>query len=602
MGADKGRDPGSSSAEIGKYLDILAKDPNSRVFAPLAESYRKAGLLDDAVETALEGLKVHPNYLGGRVALGRAYFEKKRYAEAAAEMQKVATAAPDNIIAHKVLGQIADSQNDLPAAEKAFKMVLLLDPRDLEAQQFIRSLAGTAPAAPAVAVTPPPTAPPPPAPPVPSPPVSLPLDEIQGIEDIELQEEEPLDIAPDSWLPAPEPPAVSDTVPPAPVAPAPPVVAAEAVESPFEILDRPKSGGSPQSAKGEKMAFGEIDLESAVSEPPRGEPAAATESPFEMFSREPGSSAAPVPARTERSSKTGAREIEIETTAYNPPDTFSAADAPVPLLSLDEELPRIDLTQALDFDSPDEPTISSVAPETGSFSVPVFQPIPEIEPEIELDTEIELESGIDAENEIESESEAGAGIDLEVDLEPNLDLDLDPEESSSPSGAAAGRGVFDTETLASIYIKQGFYERAAEIYQRLIAQRPDEKGLREKLEGVLALAEEQAVRTEPVPPADTADEGNVDLSDSIEEPAAAVADLYETIDDQIEKVEEPVAAIDELFESFEAPLEDVEERVVAFAAAQSVAARPTVAARPGPELMISQLQTLLEAFKGGRPR
>jgi predicted Zn-dependent protease len=74
-------------------------------------------------------LRLHPNYLGGRVALGRAYFEKKQYAEAAAEMQKVAKAAPDNIIAHKVLGQIAGRRNDLPAAEKAFRMVLLLDPR-----------------------------------------------------------------------------------------------------------------------------------------------------------------------------------------------------------------------------------------------------------------------------------------------------------------------------------------------------------------------------------------------------------------------------------------------------------------------------------------
>ena len=171
MAADKERDPGSSSAEIGKYLDILAKDPKSRVFAPLAEAYRKAGLLDDAVETALEGLRLHPNYLGGRVALGRAYFEKKQYAEAAAEMQKVAKSAPDNIIAHKVLGQVAGRQNDLPAAEKAFKMVLLLDPRDQEAQQFIANLAGTvtaAPVPPSMPVAPAQTEPAPP------PPTSLP--------------------------------------------------------------------------------------------------------------------------------------------------------------------------------------------------------------------------------------------------------------------------------------------------------------------------------------------------------------------------------------------------------------------------------------------
>src|SRR5512141_425667 len=143
MAADKDKGAtGAASAEIGKYLEILAKDPNSRVFAPLAEAYRKAGFLDDAVETALEGLKVHPNYLGGRVALGRAYFEKKQYAEAAAEMKKVVASASDNLMAHKLLGQIAYALNDLPAAQKAFKMVLLLDPRDQEAKQFLADLGG----------------------------------------------------------------------------------------------------------------------------------------------------------------------------------------------------------------------------------------------------------------------------------------------------------------------------------------------------------------------------------------------------------------------------------------------------------------------------
>ena len=54
---------------IYEYLKKYQEDPSSRVFAPLAESYRKAGLADEAIEIAREGLRVHPNFVGGRVAL-----------------------------------------------------------------------------------------------------------------------------------------------------------------------------------------------------------------------------------------------------------------------------------------------------------------------------------------------------------------------------------------------------------------------------------------------------------------------------------------------------------------------------------------------------
>jgi hypothetical protein len=49
------------------------------------------------------------------------------------------------------------------------------------------------------------------------------------------------------------------------------------------------------------------------------------------------------------------------------------------------------------------------------------------------------------------------------------------------------RGVFDTETLAAIYIDQGFYGRALEIYQRLLGQRPGDPGLLQRVEEVRAL-------------------------------------------------------------------------------------------------------------------
>ena len=92
--------------EINKYLAILSKDPGSMVFAPLAEAYRKAGMLDEAIATAQDGVKLRPDYVSGMVALGRAYFEKGLLAEARENLEKVLVIAPDNIIAAGILEEI----------------------------------------------------------------------------------------------------------------------------------------------------------------------------------------------------------------------------------------------------------------------------------------------------------------------------------------------------------------------------------------------------------------------------------------------------------------------------------------------------------------
>ena len=125
-----------------------------------------------------------------------------------------------------------------------------------------------------------------------------------------------------------------------------------------------------------------------------------------------------------------------------------------------------------------------------------------------------------------------------------------PRRRSRPR--RAGRGVFDTETLAAIYVNQGFYGRAAEIYRRLITQRPDDAGLRGKLEGVLALERGEAGSAEPV---------------------AAVA------------------AVAAAARQFVTPATVAPGRRV-----------PAAAKRRGQEQLISRLETLLETFKGGRPR
>lgn len=47
---------------------------------------------------------------------------------------------------------------------------------------------------------------------------------------------------------------------------------------------------------------------------------------------------------------------------------------------------------------------------------------------------------------------------------------------------------FTTDTLAELYIAQGFYEKAIEIYERMLSDKPNSRGLQDKLAGVRALA------------------------------------------------------------------------------------------------------------------
>jgi hypothetical protein len=51
---------------------------------------------------------------------------------------------------------------------------------------------------------------------------------------------------------------------------------------------------------------------------------------------------------------------------------------------------------------------------------------------------------------------------------------------------------FTTDTLAELYIGQGFFEKAIDIYQRMLADKPNSQGLKDKLERVRAMAVEAA--------------------------------------------------------------------------------------------------------------
>jgi tetratricopeptide (TPR) repeat protein len=132
--------PGRHSPIIYQYLKKFQDDPTSRVFAPLAEAYRKAGLVDEAIEIAREGLRVHPHFVGGRVALARALFEKKQYEQVVTELSNVVQDAPDNIVAQRLLGESCLMLGRVAEALSAYKMLLFFAPQDLDTAKIVSEL------------------------------------------------------------------------------------------------------------------------------------------------------------------------------------------------------------------------------------------------------------------------------------------------------------------------------------------------------------------------------------------------------------------------------------------------------------------------------
>jgi len=127
-------------ADIGKYEETLAKDPKSFCFAPLADLYRKLGLLDEAITVASKGCDRHPGYIGGFMALGRAYYEKGLKEESRAALEKVIEATPENHLAQKLLSQLYFETGDKVSAKQSLQMLLSLNPDDKESRDLLSSL------------------------------------------------------------------------------------------------------------------------------------------------------------------------------------------------------------------------------------------------------------------------------------------------------------------------------------------------------------------------------------------------------------------------------------------------------------------------------
>ncbi|MBI5805289.1 tetratricopeptide repeat protein [candidate division TA06 bacterium] len=126
--------------EIEQLTQKLVADPKSRVFAQLADAYRKAGMIDEAIETAKKGMEHHPAYATAHLILGRCYLEKQMYALAREEFEATIKSDPQNMVGYKLLAGTYEKQNMFAEAVKFYQMVLDLEPGDAELSEKVALL------------------------------------------------------------------------------------------------------------------------------------------------------------------------------------------------------------------------------------------------------------------------------------------------------------------------------------------------------------------------------------------------------------------------------------------------------------------------------
>ena len=118
------------SSLLSKYSHMYEKNPRSRVFAPLAETYRKLGMLDEAMQILKERIRNHPSYTLGYIVLAHCYFDIQYFELAYNTIRPFVAKNLENITMQKLFAKTCINLGHLEEALQTFKQLLLLNPKD----------------------------------------------------------------------------------------------------------------------------------------------------------------------------------------------------------------------------------------------------------------------------------------------------------------------------------------------------------------------------------------------------------------------------------------------------------------------------------------
>lgn len=150
-------DTGRYDAAKALYRDALARLSHEKnamdaqvsakianMHSELAEAYREAGRLDEAVAEYQRALGLQPTFADIRHALAGVLMQRKDYAGAIEQLSRAIEDRPQFVAARVRLGNCFLSRQDKEGAKGHFEQALKLDANNADAQRGLRLATGTA--------------------------------------------------------------------------------------------------------------------------------------------------------------------------------------------------------------------------------------------------------------------------------------------------------------------------------------------------------------------------------------------------------------------------------------------------------------------------
>lgn len=115
-------------SRIAKCQKILGTDPNSQIFAALADALRKKGELEKAFQVCQNGLRLHPEYGAAHVVMAKINLDRGLYDWAEAEVVKAKKYDGNNRNIELLLAEIYIYKGDFQSAIQLLRKLSQADP------------------------------------------------------------------------------------------------------------------------------------------------------------------------------------------------------------------------------------------------------------------------------------------------------------------------------------------------------------------------------------------------------------------------------------------------------------------------------------------
>lgn len=125
---------------IIKYQNLYKEDPHSRVFAPLAEAYRKFGMVVEAIEILQKGIREHPDFTLGHLGLAHCYFDQQKFQLCYETLRPLVEANRENLRLQKLFAKACLELSKNKEALETYKYLLYMNPKDEDAAKNVESL------------------------------------------------------------------------------------------------------------------------------------------------------------------------------------------------------------------------------------------------------------------------------------------------------------------------------------------------------------------------------------------------------------------------------------------------------------------------------